>query len=372
MQQRNISLSIFFPTYNEEENIATTIEQADAVARTITDDYEIIVVNDGSTDRTAEVTHALRQTYSHLKIVDHKINQGYGAAVWSGVQAASKEYVFFTDADLQFDLTELKNLVEFVPEHDVVIGYRARRQDPFMRLVNARGWNILNRLLFGLRVRDIDCAFKLFKRSLVKDVPVKTRGAMLSAELLIRLQRQGVMFKEIPVTHLPRTRGSATGAKPAVIIRAFREMISVYENELGDVRYIMLTKFIFLGAVNTVVDWLWYLALSRSIPFFAGHLVFTKGVAFLIGSIPIFMGNAYWVFSRTPITILDHVKLYSILALAFFIHAAALSGFLVLGFNDITAVILATLTSFVWNLAVAWGLLIKDRVRIPSYSSLPA
>jgi hypothetical protein len=131
-------------------------------------------------------------------------------------------------------LEELKDLVQYVPDHDVVIGYRAKRRDPLMRLLNAKGWNILNRMLFGLRVRDIDCAFKLFKRDLVKDLPVKARGAMLSAEFLIRLQRRGIIFKEIPVTHLPRLKGSPTGAKPAVIIRAFKEMLQIYNNELGD------------------------------------------------------------------------------------------------------------------------------------------
>ncbi|MBX4198390.1 bifunctional glycosyltransferase family 2/GtrA family protein [Candidatus Parcubacteria bacterium] len=370
MSQRNISLSIFFPAFNEEENIRATVTQAQAIAEKISNDYEIIVVNDGSKDRTGKIADELAASDHHIKVVHHNPNQGYGAAVWSGVQAATKDYVFFTDADLQFDLSELENLVEHVPQYDVVIGYRYKRQDPFMRLVNAKGWNILNRILFGLRVRDIDSAFKLFKRDIVKDVPVKTRGAMLSAELLVRLQRQGVVFKEIPVTHLPRLKGSPTGAKPSVIVRAFKEMINIYHEELGDIRHIMLSKFVMLGAVNTFVDWLWYLALTRSFGVFADHLVLAKGVAFLIGSIPIFLGNAYWVFPKgSPITTTDHIKLYSILAAAFFINTAALSGFLILGFNDVVALILATGTSFVWNMSVAWILLIKDRVRIMVYKT---
>lgn len=371
MQKRNISLSIFFPAYNEQDNIADSVRQAEAVAQKITNDYEIIVVNDGSKDKTGEIIDELARVNSKIKAVHHNPNQGYGAAVWSGVQAATKEYVFFTDADLQFDLSELTQLTAHVPENDVVIGYRAKRMDPFMRLVNAKGWNVLNRLFFGLKVRDIDCAFKLFKRDLVKDLPVKARGAMLSAELLIRLQRQGIVFKQIPVTHLPRTKGSPTGAKPAVIIRAFKEMAQIYYRELGDIRQIMLGKFVLFGAVNTIVDWLWYLALTRSFEFFADHLVFAKGVAFLIGSTPIFLGSAYWVFPKgSSVSLIDQVKLYGILGAAFFINTAALAAFLAYGLNDIFSVVLATVVSFAWNLTVSWVLLIKDRVRVPAYKTV--
>ncbi len=228
-----LSLSILFPAYNEEANIEETICQAKAVAEKITTDYEIIVVNDGSKDLTADIVDLLAHNDSHIKVVHHSPNQGYGAAVWSGIQAAKGDYVFFTDADLQFDLSELTKLVEHVPAHDIVIGYRAKRMDPFIRLVNAKGWNVLNRILFGLKVKDIDCAFKLFKRDIVKDLPVQSRGAMLSAELLIRLQRQGIVFKEVPVTHLPRVAGSPTGAKLSVIFRAFKEMLKVFMGELG-------------------------------------------------------------------------------------------------------------------------------------------
>lgn len=241
---KKISLSLFFPAYNEEENIAATVAEAQAIAEKVSDDYEIIIVNDGSKDKTGDIADALALKDARIKVVHHHPNQGYGAAVWSGVQVATKEHVFFTDADLQFDIQELSKLVEYVDTHDVIIGYRAKRRDPFMRLVNAKGWNILNRILFGLKVKDIDCAFKLFKRAVIKDIPVQSRGAMLSAELLIRLARQGIVFKEIPVTHLPRRMGSPTGAKPAVIIRAFKEMIKMYRGDLGKKNSYVLPKFV--------------------------------------------------------------------------------------------------------------------------------
>ncbi len=364
---KKVSLSIFFPAYNEEANIGATVAQAQAVAEKISHDYEIIIVNDGSKDKTGQIADELARKDTHIKVVHHNPNQGYGAAVWSGVQAATKEYVFFTDADLQFDLRELENLVEHVPANDVVIGYRAKRRDPLMRLANAKGWNVLNRVLFGLKVRDIDCAFKLFKRDLIKDLPVKSRGAMLSAELLIRLQRSGVVFKQVPVTHLPRLMGSPTGAKLSVILRAFKEMAQVYRGDLGDARMIMLAKFIMLGAVNTAVDWLWYYTLTRSFSYFAAHLIIAKGVAFLIGSVPILMGNAYWVFPKSySVKAFDQVKLYSVLASAFLVNAFALSFFLTQGVNDLFAVIFATGVSFVWNLSIAWMILIKDKIALPT------
>ncbi len=363
MNKPQPSISIFFPAYNEEENIATTVNEAEKAVSAITSDYEIIVVNDGSKDKTGAIADALARENSHVKVVHHSPNQGYGAAVWSGIKAATKEYVFFTDADLQFKLDELANLVEFIPQNDVVIGYRAKRMDPFMRLANAFGWNKLNRLLFGLKVKDIDCAFKLFKRELVVDLPVKSRGAMLSAELLIRLQRKGIVFKEVPVTHLPRLKGSATGAKLSVIFRAFKEMGQVYKGDLGDARMIMLGKFILLGALNTAVDWLWYFALSRSFPYFAAHLVIAKAVAFLIGSVPIFLGYTHWVLvgeSDEPRRF-DFVKLYTIIGIAFFINAYALAAFLRGGIKEFPAIVLATLVSFAWNLSLTWLIIIKNR-----------
>lgn len=229
---KNISLSIFFPAYNEEANIGATIKTALDVAEQLNIPYEIIVVNDGSKDKTAEIAASFSRQYPQVRVINHPVNQGYGAAVLSGIKAAKYSHVFFTDADLQFDLYELYKLLEFVPDYQAVLGYRAKRRDPWMRLANAKGWNILNRLLFGLQVKDIDCAFKLFKTDVVQNLPVKSRGAMLSAEILINLQRRGVAFKEVPVTHLPRVAGSPTGAKPAVILRAFKEMLFAYSTGL--------------------------------------------------------------------------------------------------------------------------------------------
>ena len=220
-----INLSVFLPFHNEEENIKPSVEAVLAAIRQIPgiSGYEVIVVNDGSTDRTKEIAEEMIRNDSRLRLISHDSNRGYGAAVMSGFRAARFEYVFFTDGDLQFDVNELRKFLPWVPEYGAVIGYRAKRKDNLQRRLNTYLWNRLIRFVFGLKVRDIDCAFKLFKTASVAKLPMISGGAMFSAELLIRLERAGLKFKEIPVTHLPRLNGISSGAKPHVIMKAFRE-----------------------------------------------------------------------------------------------------------------------------------------------------
>ncbi len=148
----------------------------------------------------------------------------------SGIESARFEYVFFTDGDLQFDIGEIKKLLPWVPEYKIIIGFRNPRKDNHLRLLNAFLWNIFIRTVFGLKVRDIDCAFKLFKTEAVSDLPMISGGAMFSAELLIRLKRSGLAFKEVPVKHLPRQLGHSSGAKPHVIMRALKDSWLVYRD----------------------------------------------------------------------------------------------------------------------------------------------
>jgi len=229
-QNKLASLSIFFPAYNEEANIADTIKQADQMAQSVTNTYEIIIVNDGSKDQTGQVTQETITQFPNARLITHEQNKGYGEALLTGLRNAQYEWVFFSDSDLQFDLNQIHDLIPFTNNHDVVIGYRAPRQDPFMRKVNAWGWKMLNRSMFGLKVKDIDCAYKLFKKTALDPVlpDMQSGGAMISAELLIRLTRNGAKVKEVPVRHFPRKAGSPTGAKPSVILRAFKELWHVY------------------------------------------------------------------------------------------------------------------------------------------------
>jgi glycosyltransferase involved in cell wall biosynthesis len=220
------SLSISFPAYNEADNIGVAIEDAVRVAREITDDFEVIVVDDGSADHTGDIVLEYAARYPQVRLVQHEVNQGYGAAVFDGLVAGTKEWAFFTDSDLQFVLDDLKSLWAMRDKADLIIGYRAPRRDSFVRKFNGFGWTWLTNVLFGYVSRDVDCAFKLMRRDVVNTVAphVVSRGATLSAEFLVRAKKTGFAFEEAPVTHRPRVAGSQTGAKLSVILRAFREM----------------------------------------------------------------------------------------------------------------------------------------------------
>jgi Glycosyl transferase family 2 len=218
------SLSVVLPTYNEEQVIASTVEQVTRELANLTRDFEVIVVNDGSTDGTGAVLSARQKLDKHMRVLTHTRNQGYGATLADGFAAATKVLTFFMDSDGQFDIRELKRFLSLIDEYDAVIGYRVKRQDSWMRKLNAWGWKLVVRLALGVRVRDIDCAFKLLRTDFLLRHPLETRGAMINAELLYRLKVSGCTLREVGVRHLPRRGGRATGANLRVIGRAFREL----------------------------------------------------------------------------------------------------------------------------------------------------
>ncbi len=218
------SISAVMPAYNEEANIAPQVLDVVETLRSVTDDFEVIVVNDGSRDRSASIVQALAAEIPQVRLVQHATNQGYGAALYSGFINATKELVFLTDSDRQFDLSDLHKLLPLIDKADIVAGYRAPRRDPLIRVLNGIGWSALVTLLFGYMARDIDCAFKLFKREILHHIKLASRGATFSAEFLIRAKRAGYRIVEVPVNHRPRRAGSPTGARLDVIVRAFREL----------------------------------------------------------------------------------------------------------------------------------------------------
>jgi glycosyltransferase involved in cell wall biosynthesis len=228
-----LSISAVLPAYNEEAIIERTVRHVSGVLSGLTTDYEIIVTNDGSRDRTGAILAGLaeKEPGLHLRVVTHPVNYGYGAALASGFDAANKELVFLTDGDKQFDVTELS---QFLPamdaQTDLVIGWRRNRADAPMRKLNALGWKLLVNMLFGYTARDVDCAFKLFRHRVWESMTVHARGATFSAEFLIKARRLGFRVKELPVSHLPRTAGSPTGARPDVIVRAFVELFRLWRN----------------------------------------------------------------------------------------------------------------------------------------------
>lgn len=221
-------IAVALPAYNEELSLPRTVPRVVTELRKVADDFEVVVVDDGSSDRTADVVRELSAQYPEVRLVQHPVNLGYGAAVWTGITSGQKEFVFFTDADGQFDIGQLARFMPFTGEYDLIIGYRAPRRDPPMRLVNALGWKLFVTLLFGYVARDIDCAFKLFRRDILDRVYVESRGAAFSAEFLVKARDKGFRVKELPVSHLPREAGSATGNRPDVILRAFKEMTAFW------------------------------------------------------------------------------------------------------------------------------------------------
>jgi glycosyltransferase involved in cell wall biosynthesis len=222
------------PAYNEEASIATSVRQMAAALRDhVGDAFEIVVTNDGSRDATGVILAELQRTSPdlHLRPITHKQNRGYGAALASGFDAARGDLIFFTDGDRQFDVRELGGFLAELDQHtDMVIGWRKHRADPPMRLLNAFGWKLLVNGLFGYTARDVDCAFKLFRRTVWQRLRVTSRGATFSAELLVRARRAGFRIRELPVTHLPRTAGSPTGARLDVIARAFVELFKLWRD----------------------------------------------------------------------------------------------------------------------------------------------
>ncbi len=219
-------LSVVLPAYNEEAVIADTVQRCVRVLESVAPDYQIVVVDDGSHDRTGEIADALAAENPRVTVVHNRPNRGYGGALIAGFNAVSKPLAFFMDSDGQFDIDDIALLLPLAEQgYRAVLGYRKHRKDPPLRILNAWGWNRLVSLLFGLRVRDVDCAFKLYDTALVRVCDIRSEGAMVNTEMLVKLSKLRVPFVQVPVRHYPRVHGSATGANLRVIVHAFRELL---------------------------------------------------------------------------------------------------------------------------------------------------
>jgi glycosyltransferase involved in cell wall biosynthesis len=222
---RLAALSYFFPAHNEAANLRGLVEEALGTLPALADAFEIIIVNDGSRDETPAIADELAAAHPEVRAVHHPTNLGYGAALRSGFAAARHDHLAFTDGDRQFKVADLGRLIERLAagDADAVVGYRIRRADPLVRTVYAKLYRLANLIFFGLKVRDVDCACKLFTRASLEGVNVESGGAFFSAELLIKLRAAGRSVAEVGVPHHPRTAGSPTGAKPSVVLRAIRD-----------------------------------------------------------------------------------------------------------------------------------------------------
>jgi len=219
-------LSVVLPAYNEEANIERVVRGCRDYLEGTGLDYELVVVNDGSRDRTGEILDRLAGEIPRLRPQHHPQNRGYGSALRTGFDAAAKRFVFYTDGDGQFDIRELDAVLPLATDDDhIVTGYRIERSDPFIRKLNAKlfgGW--LVRVMLNVRVRDLNCAFKLIPRKVLKAITLESTGALINAELYGRAIRRGFGIKEVGVHHYPRTAGVQTGAHPLVIFRAFYDL----------------------------------------------------------------------------------------------------------------------------------------------------
>ena len=222
------SISVFFPCYNEQDNVSSTVEKAVAVLEKINADYEVIIVNDGSVDSTERIADEIKAKNPRIKTIHHSTNLGYGAALQSGFKNASKELVFYSDGDGQFDISEMPQLLNLMKQYDIVSCYRLNRQDNLVRKLNAWCWNKLVCFLFSMKLRDIDCAFKLYKREIFDNIKMSSTGALIDTEILARAARKGYTITQTGVHHYPRTAGTQTGANIKVILRAFRELFKLY------------------------------------------------------------------------------------------------------------------------------------------------
>jgi glycosyltransferase involved in cell wall biosynthesis len=224
-------LSVFFPAYNEEANLAETIEKAIPTIKKVADIYEVIIIDDGSKDRTAEIAKDLAKKYKFIKVVQHHPNRGYGGAFKSGIYNSKYEWITFTDADGQFDFSELTKLIEKQEESsaDLVIGYYLKRAVGFQRILGSKIWEWTVYFLFGLKVTDTDCGFKLFRKKVVDTIPKlqAERGPFINSEFLIQAKRAGFKFAEVGVHHFPRKAGVATGASLKVVLTGLTDLVKM-------------------------------------------------------------------------------------------------------------------------------------------------
>jgi len=237
----NISVTAFFPAYYDEGNIGKVVRKAVQVLEELKlKDYEVIIIEDGSPDKTGEVADELAAEFEKIRVIHHEKNMGYGATLRDGFMNAKMDYVFYSDGDNQFDLDELKKFVALIPFSDIVVGYRKTKQYSLWRKFTSLCYNYVLKMLFGIRYWDIDCAFKLFKADLFKKIEIESIDAFIDAEIMLKAKLLGYTSTELGVKHLPRIDGISTGARPSVIIRTIKEIIAFkkkYGEELKKVNF---------------------------------------------------------------------------------------------------------------------------------------
>jgi len=212
------SISVFFPAYNDEASIEKMVLDALQVLKKFSSDYEVIVVDDASPDRAGMIADNLAKKHPRVKVVHHKKNRGYGGALKSGFKAASKELIFYTDGDAQFDAKELEKLLPYIDDYDMVNGYKTKRSDNAVRVFFGNLYNSGSRLFFGIKIRDIDCDFRLFNRRVIDSISLESDSGLICVEMMKKITDKGFSIKEVPISHFHRVSGGSTFFKPKKIL----------------------------------------------------------------------------------------------------------------------------------------------------------
>lgn len=227
--QKLPSLSVFFPAYNDAGIIPSMVLTAQMAARALADDYEIIVVNDGSQDHAADVLAELEQQMPHLRVIHHPQNRGYGAALRTGFASAAKEWIFYTDGDAQYNPLELPTLVDALREGvDVVNGYKISRNDPLIRIILGNIYNITVKILFGLRLRDVDCDYRLMRRAVFDNITLESNTGSICVEMIKKIQDAGYTFAEVPGSHYHRQYGHSQFFNWRRLLRTARHLLVLW------------------------------------------------------------------------------------------------------------------------------------------------
>lgn len=231
MENKLSELSIFFPFWNEEKNVKFVVESAIPIAKKIAREWEILIIDDGSSDRTLEIGRELAREHKNVRVITHTPNRGYGAALREGLEQAKYKYVVFTDGDRQFDFSEVERFIENIKGTDIVIGFRKKRRDDFVRHILMNLLKLWDFVFFRFYFKDIDCGFKMFKKDAIQTImPLRSEGAMITTEILAKATGKKLKIKEVEVSHYPREYGAQTGANMEVVVRAVLESFILWSD----------------------------------------------------------------------------------------------------------------------------------------------
>lgn len=222
-------LSVFFPFWNEEENVERVVKKAMPIVKKISKKWEMLLIDDGSTDKTGDICKKMTSLDSNIKAISYARNRGYGGALRVGFQNSKYKYIVFTDGDGQFDFSEITKFIDKIDDYDLVIGYREVRRDNLVRHMLMNMLRIWDLVFFNFRFKDIDCGFKMFRKTAIdKITPLRSEGAMITTEILAKTRRQGLTIAQVPVKHYPREFGEQNGANLSVIVRAVLESLILW------------------------------------------------------------------------------------------------------------------------------------------------